>query len=58
VNHAILAQDDWPAVDFAAAVADLADGARLAAAFDSGDGVHLNDVGARALAAAVDLSVF
>jgi lysophospholipase L1-like esterase len=57
VNHAILAQDDWPAADFAAAVADPADAARLAAAFDSGDGVHLNDAGARALADAVDLSV-
>lgn len=58
VNHAILTQDDWPAADFAAAVADPADAARLAPAFDSGDGVHLNDAGARALAAAVDLSVF
>jgi lysophospholipase L1-like esterase len=56
-RYAILAQDEWPAVDFAAAVADPADAARLAAAFDSGDGVHLNDVGARALADAVDLSV-
>jgi lysophospholipase L1-like esterase len=58
VNHAIRTQDDWPAADFAAAVADPADAARLAAAFDSGDGVHLNDAGARALAAAVDLSIF
>ncbi len=57
VNHAILTQDDWPAADFAAAVADPADAARLAAAFDSGDGVHLNDAGARALADTVDLSV-
>jgi lysophospholipase L1-like esterase len=57
VNHAILAQGDWPAVDFAAAVADPVDAARLAVAFDSGDGVHLNDAGARALADTVDLSV-
>ena len=59
VNHAILAQGDWPTADFATAVADPTDAARLAAAFDSGDGVHLNDAGARALAAAaVDLAVF
>jgi lysophospholipase L1-like esterase len=58
VNRAILAQDDWPTADFAAAVADPADAARVAAAFDSGDGVHLNDAGAWALAAAVDLSLF
>jgi len=32
-------------------------GAELAVAFDSGDGVHLNDAGARALADTVDLSV-
>jgi lysophospholipase L1-like esterase len=58
VNHAILSQRDWPVADFAAAVADQGDPARLAADFDSGDGVHPGDAGARALAGAVDLSVF
>jgi lysophospholipase L1-like esterase len=57
VNRAVLAQHEWPAADFAAAVANPADPARLAAAFDSGDGVHPNDDGARALAGAVDLAV-
>jgi lysophospholipase L1-like esterase len=58
VNDAITAQAEWPVVDFAAAVADPDDPGRLAAAFDSGDGVHPGDAGARALAAAVDLGVF
>jgi len=58
VNDAITAQTDWPVVDFAAALADPDDPGRLAAAFDSGDGVHPGDAGARALAAAVDLAVF
>lgn len=43
--------------DFAAAVADAADPARLAPAFDSGDGLHLSAAGYRALAAAVDPAV-
>ena len=58
VNDAIIAQTDWPVTDFAAALADPDDPGRLAAAFDSGDGVHPGDAGARALAAAVDLAVF
>jgi len=58
VNGAITAQADWPVVDFAAALADPGDPGRLAAAFDSGDGVHPGDAGARALAAAVELGVF
>ena len=41
--------------DFAAAVADPAQPARLAPAFDSGDGLHLSAAGYRALAGAVDL---
>ena len=41
--------------DFAAAVADRATPTRLAAAYDSGDGLHLSAAGYRALAAAVDL---
>ncbi|MCE3554031.1 GDSL-type esterase/lipase family protein [Pseudonocardia sp. RS11V-5] len=40
--------------DFATAVADPADAARLAPAFDSGDGLHLSAAGYRALAMAVD----
>ena len=40
--------------DFAAAVADPADPARLAPAFDSGDGLHLSAAGYRALADALD----
>jgi lysophospholipase L1-like esterase len=58
VNDAIIRQGEWPAVDFAAALADPDDRSRLAAAFDSGDGVHPGDAGAVALAAAVDLAVF
>jgi lysophospholipase L1-like esterase len=58
VNHAVTAQRDWPVADFAAAVADPADPTRLAAAFDSGDGVHPGDAGARALADAVDIALF
>lgn len=41
-------------VDFAAAVADPADPARLAPPFDSGDGLHLSAAGYRALAGALD----
>jgi lysophospholipase L1-like esterase len=58
VNQAVLTQHEWPAADFAAAVANPADPARIAAVFDSGDGVHPNDDGARALASTVDLSIF
>jgi len=39
--------------DVAAALADPADGARLAPAFDSGDGLHPTPAGAAAMAAAV-----
>jgi lysophospholipase L1-like esterase len=57
VNRAITGQRAWPVVDFAAALADPDDPTRLAAAFDSGDGVHPGDEGARALAEAVDLDL-
>jgi hypothetical protein len=50
VNQALRAQRDWPVADFAASVADRRDPGRLAPAFDSGDGIHLSDAGARALA--------
>lgn len=42
--------------DFAAAVADPVHPTRLAAAFDSGDGLHLSPTGYRALAGAVDIA--
>lgn len=42
--------------DFAAAVTDVSNPNRLVNGFDAGDGVHLSDVGYRALAGAVDLS--
>jgi lysophospholipase L1-like esterase len=58
VNDAVTAQADWPVADFATALADPDDPGRLASAFDSGDGVHPGDAGARALAAVVDLAVF
>jgi len=58
VNRALLGQRDRPVLDFAAALADPADPTRLAAAFDSGDGVHPSDAGAAALAEAVDLALF
>jgi lysophospholipase L1-like esterase len=58
VNQALRAQRDWPLADFAASVADPGDPGRLAPAFDSGDGIHLSDAGARALAGALDLALF
>jgi lysophospholipase L1-like esterase len=58
VNHAVLTQRDWPVADFAAALADQDDSGRVAAAYDSGDGVHPSDAGARALAVAVDPAIF
>jgi lysophospholipase L1-like esterase len=58
VNDAIVAQTDWPVVDFAAALADPRDPSRLASAFDCGDGIHPGDAGAGALADAVDLGIF
>jgi lysophospholipase L1-like esterase len=58
VNESLLAQPAWPVVDFAGALADPADPTRLAAGFDSGDGVHPSDAGCRALAEAIDLASF
>lgn len=58
VNHALTTQQDWPVADFAAALADPGDPTLLAAAFDSGDGVHPGDAGARALADTIDLVIF
>ncbi|MEU1119748.1 MULTISPECIES: GDSL-type esterase/lipase family protein [unclassified Streptomyces] len=42
--------------DFAAAVADPADPDRIHDTYDSGDGLHVNDAGAGALADSVDLA--
>lgn len=58
VNQALKTQGDWPVVDFAAALAEPGDPTRLAAVFDSGDGVHPGDDGARALANAIALTIF
>jgi len=44
------------AIDFAAAVADPSDPARLNPAYASGDHLHLNDAGYHAMADAVDLT--
>jgi lysophospholipase L1-like esterase len=44
--------------DFDAAVRDPAHPAKLRADFDSGDHIHLNDAGYRAMAGAFDLAVF
>jgi lysophospholipase L1-like esterase len=43
-------------IDFDAALRDTADPLRMSAAFDSGDHLHPNDAGYRAMANAVDLS--
>ncbi|THC48867.1 GDSL-type esterase/lipase family protein [Streptomyces sp. A1499] len=43
--------------DFAAAVADPADPDRIHDDYDSGDGLHVNDAGAQALADTVDLAI-
>jgi lysophospholipase L1-like esterase len=45
------------AVDFAKAVADPADPDKFAAAYDSGDALHPNDAGFRAMVAAIDLKL-
>jgi lysophospholipase L1-like esterase len=58
VNLAITTQDEWPVADFAAALAAPDDPARMAPGYDSGDGLHPSDAGARALADAIDLAIF
>jgi lysophospholipase L1-like esterase len=45
-------------IDFDAAVRDPAHPGRLRADFDPGDHVHPNDAGNRAMAAAIDASIF
>ena len=58
VNHALRTQEDWPVVNFAAALAAPEDPTQLALAFDSGDGVHPGDDGSQALANAIELTTF
>ncbi|EPH44939.1 SGNH/GDSL hydrolase family protein [Streptomyces aurantiacus] len=56
VNHWIRTSGAYDAVvDLERAVADPADRDRIAPAYDSGDGLHPNDAGYRAMAEAVDL---
>jgi lysophospholipase L1-like esterase len=55
VNDAIRSQAHWPVADFATHVSETGDLARLGTPFDSGDGVHPGDAGARALAEAIPL---
>ncbi|MFJ4520379.1 hypothetical protein ACIP4Y_05400 [Streptomyces sp. NPDC088810] len=44
-------------MDVAAAVADPTEPERIRAEFDSGDGLHVNDAGAKAITDAVDPSL-
>jgi lysophospholipase L1-like esterase len=56
VNHWIRTSGEYDAVaDLDRALADPADPDRLAPAYDGGDGLHPNDAGMRAMAAAVPL---
>jgi lysophospholipase L1-like esterase len=45
-------------IDFDAAVRDPGDPTRLRAIYDSDDGIHLSDAGYKAMADAIDLSLF
>jgi lysophospholipase L1-like esterase len=59
VNHWIRTSGAYDAViDFEAVLRDPTHPTRLRADFDSGDHVHPNDQGYRALAEAVDLKLF
>ena len=56
VNNWILRSGQYDAVaDFAAAVADPADPQQLNPSYDSGDHLHPNDAGYRAIAAAINI---
>ena len=59
VNAWIRSSGEYDAViDFAEATADRSDPDRLASRYDSGDGLHPNDAGCAAMAAAVPLKLF
>ncbi|GIE78208.1 SGNH hydrolase [Actinoplanes philippinensis] len=59
LNHWIRTAGQYDAViDFDAAVRDLKDPRRMQPRYDSGDGLHPNDLGTAALAAAVPLELF
>ena len=56
VNHWILSSGEYDAVaNFAGAVADPADPQQLNPGYDSGDHLHPNDAGYRAIAAVIDI---
>lgn len=56
VNHWIRTSGEYDTVvDLDRALADPADQDRMAAAYDSGDHLHPNDAGYRAMAEALDL---
>jgi lysophospholipase L1-like esterase len=58
VNRWIRSSGSYDAVvDFDSVVADSADPDQLRAAYDSGDHIHLNDAGYRAVAEAIDLDI-
>ena len=59
VNHWIRTSGEYDAViDFDAALRDPANPRRLAPRYDSGDGLHPNDAGMKAMADAVPLKLF
>ena len=59
VNHWIRTGKAYDAViDFDKALRDPGEPTRLRAAYDSGDNLHPNDAGYKAMADAIDLSLF
>lgn len=59
VNHWIRTSRAYDAViDFEKVIRDPSDPTRILPAYDSGDHVHPNDIGYRAMADAIDLSLF
>lgn len=57
-NTLVSARTDVRVLDAKTALGNVADRDQLAAAYDAGDGLHLNDAGAAALAAAVRGAMF